>query len=154
MISQKTTIPNTLINRSFLFIALSFIITVAYRQKNRDSDWLKPIVKKHSISIELYSIYENNIVIGKKSVSESHEKYNNVIAIKNSSDNYYICTCESASYDISTRTLNLNNCTEEKFNKNSETTIPIRSEKHVSFSSNFEKKLYSKKKLKPEIKKK
>jgi beta-lactamase regulating signal transducer with metallopeptidase domain len=94
------------------------------QQDNNSGDWWKSIVEKHGINYESFTIHENFVIFGKKTIYNNLESFNDVVAISNDGYTYSIYKSKTASYDNKNRRLKINDCSIEKFDWNSRTTLP------------------------------
>jgi hypothetical protein len=108
------------------------------QQDGASNGWWKPIVKKHGITYDSYTIHGSFLILGKKTINNEIESFRDVTAIQNQANNYWIYKSKSASYDSKIKRLKIFDCTMEKFEKDSEKTEPLSSYKHISYSINFD----------------
>jgi len=141
------TLPNNSIGFSFskryvcLLIASIFTLTSYSQENNKSEDFWTTIAKKHNIKFDTYVLHENCFIIGDKEIVDEIETFKNVTVISNGSEDYWIYKGKAASYDPKTTTLKINDCTMEKFKKDSESIDPETSYKHINYSINFEKNI-------------
>ena len=130
-------------SKRYLYLLIVSVITLtSYSQENNKlEDFWTSIAQKHNIKFENYTLHENYFIIGDKEIIDNIENFKNVIVISNSSENYWIYKSETASYDIVSKTLKINDCTMKNFKKDSESIIPEKSYKHINYSINFEKNI-------------
>jgi hypothetical protein len=107
------------------------------QQGKASDDWWKPIVKKHGIKFEPYTIHENYLIIGEKTLKDGVENFKNSIAIKNDIKSYWIYNFKSATYDNKSSQLNIYGCTMEKFDMNSESKEPLSSYGNMTYKINL-----------------
>jgi bla regulator protein blaR1 len=107
------------------------------QQGKASDDWWKPIVKKHGIKFESYTIHENFLIIGEKTLTDNLETYKNSIAIQNANKSYWIFKFKSATYNNLSKQLNIYGCAMEKFNMNPESKEPLSSYKNITYKINF-----------------
>jgi len=125
----------------YLFFALCFTLTAFSQENNITEEWWSPITQKHDIKYDSYTLHGDCFIIGEKSVDGEIENFKDVTVISKGSENYWIYKSKTASYDPKTTTLKINNCTMEKFQKDSKSLEPEKSYKHINYSINFEKNI-------------
>ena len=141
------TLPKNSIGFSFLeryvylLIASIFTLTCYSQENNKSGDFWTTITKKHNIKFDTYTLHENCIIFGDKEIVDDIETFKNVIVISNGSEDYWIYKSKTASYDPKITTLKINDCTMEKFKKDSKLLDPEKSYKHINYSINFEKNI-------------
>jgi hypothetical protein len=121
-----------------LFIALCFALTAYSQEVSKTEEWWVPITQKHDIKYDSYTLLGEFFIIGEKSVDGEIEIFKNVTLIGEAPEYYYIFRAKTASYDPLTTTLEINNCTREKFKKDSKSLEPVESWEHIDYSANFE----------------
>lgn len=112
------------------------------QQDNNSDDWWKPIVKKHGINYESYTVHKYYVVLGKKTINGDIESFNDVVAISKSKeivDGYIIYKTKTASFDSKKNELTINDCTMDVFGWNSKSTEPVKSYTHILIVADFNK---------------
>lgn len=125
----------------YLFIACFIALTSYSQVDNKSEDWWTTITNKHEIKYDSYTLHGDCFIIGEKTVDGEIENFKDVTVISKGSENYWIYKSKTASYDPKTTTLKINNCTMEKFTKDSKSLEPEKSYKHINYSINFEKNI-------------
>ena len=110
---------------------------------NTSNQWWNPIVIKHGIKNESFTVHEQFVIFGKKTTSGDTESFTDVVAISNREDSTYcIYKSNTASYDINNKLLNIENCSMNIFKRGSKNTKPVESYANINFSADFIKSLY------------
>jgi hypothetical protein len=112
------------------------------QQDNNSDDWWKPVVKKHGINYESYTVHKYYVVLGKKTINGDIESFNDVVAISKSKevvDGYIIYKTRTASFDSKRNELTINDCTMDIFGWNSKSTEPVKSYTHILIVADFNK---------------
>jgi hypothetical protein len=112
------------------------------QQDNNSDDWWKPVVKKHGINYESYTVHNYYVVLGKKTINGDIESFNDVVAISKSKevvDGYIIYKTRTASFDSKRNELTINDCTMDIFGWNSKSTEPVKSYTHILIVADFNK---------------
>jgi hypothetical protein len=121
----------------------STLITKSVIQQDSNSDdWWKPVVKKHGIKYESYTVHNYYVVLGKKTVNGDIESFNDVVAISKSKeivDGYIMYKTKTASFDSKKNELTINDCTMDVFGWDSKITEPVKSYKHILIVADFNK---------------
>ena len=123
----------------YLFVALCFSLTAFSQDDNKTEEWWAPITRKHDLKYGSYTLHGDCFIMGEKSVDGEIENFKDVTVISKGAENYWIYKSKTASYDPQTTTFKINNCTMEKFKKDSKSLKPEKSYKHINYSINFEK---------------
>jgi len=135
---NKTSKLNLFLRFIFPIIALSFALTSHAQTVKNSEDWWTPIIKKHNIKFDSYTLHGDHFIIGDKINVGDMEIFKNVTVIPKSSDGYWIVKSETASYDSKTTILKINDCTMEKFIEDSNSLVPIESYDHTDLIINIE----------------
>ena len=112
------------------------------QQDNNSDDWWKPIVKKHEINYESYTVHKYYVVLGKKTINGDIESFSDVVAISKSKeiiDGYIMYKTKTASFDNKKNELTINDCSMDVFGWNSKITEPVKSYKHIIIIADFTK---------------
>ena len=111
------------------------------QQDNTSGDWWKPIVKKHGINYESYTVHNNYVIFGKKTINGDLELYYDVVAISKGIkvEGYDIYKTKTASYDSKKNELTINDCTIESFDWNSKSAEAVKSYTHILIVADFNK---------------
>jgi len=112
--------------------------SVILQDNNSDRWWLQ-IVKKHGINYKSYTIHNEFVIFGDKTIKNDLESFSNVIAISNDKDTYSIYRSKTASYDIKSHCLKIYDCTLERFFWNPSYTSTENPSYHKNISVNFAK---------------
>ena len=112
--------------------------SVILQDNNSDRWWLQ-IVKKHGINYKSYTIHNEFVIFGDKTIKNDLESFSNVIAISNDNDTYSIYRSKTASYDIKSHWLLIYDCTLERFFWNPSYTETENPSYHKNISVNFTK---------------
>jgi len=112
--------------------------SVILQDNNSDRWWLQ-IVKKHGINYKSYTIHNEFVIFGDKTIKNDLESFSNVIAISNDNDTYSIYRSKTASYDIKSHWLKIYDCTLERFFWNPSYTETENPAYHKNISVNFTK---------------
>lgn len=140
MNTTKKLISTSFIKKCY-FAIISFTLTVTtYSQQSKNSDnWWAPIVEKHGIEFKTYTMRENYFIIGEKTLDKGIEIFKNPTIISDSKGTYWIYKSKMAYYDTKNRTLKMDGCSMEKFDKNSNKIFPMSTYPCVNYLMNFEK---------------
>jgi hypothetical protein len=120
----------------------TLIVKSLIPQDTSSVDWWKPIVKKHGINYESYTVHKRFVILGKKTINGDIESFNDVVAISKSKeaiDGYIIYKTKSASFDSKKNELTINDCTMNVFGWNSKNTEPVKSYTHILIVADFNK---------------
>lgn len=111
------------------------------QQANISDQWWIPIVKKHGINYESFTVHGNFVIFGKKTINGDIESFNDVVAIENGkkAEAYIIFKSKTASYDSKSNALTINDCTMENFSRNSNNIEPLKSYTYIKFIADFNK---------------
>jgi hypothetical protein len=133
---------NTRTSTLSLLVFLLFICgtSLSYCQSNQaNEDWWKPIVKKHNINYESYTVHGQFVIFGKKVTTNDLESFSDVTLISNGKNNYTIYTSKEALYDMKSTVLRIYDCTMKVYDWNSISIEPSNTYNHISFRVNFTK---------------
>jgi len=108
-------------------------------QDNISNEWWLPIVKKHGINYESYTIRNEFVIFGKKTTNGDIESFNDVIAISSDKDNYCIYRSKTASYEIKSKWLKINDCSMEWYYWDPSYTSTLEPFYHKNVSINLDK---------------
>jgi beta-lactamase regulating signal transducer with metallopeptidase domain len=113
------------------------------QQGNISDQWWSPIVSKHGIKNDSYTVHDQFVIFGNKTTTGDIESYTDVVAISNRNDSTY-CIYKSniASYDNKNKMLNINDCTMNIFELYSNDTEPVKSYTNINFRVDFNKSIY------------
>ena len=123
---------------SFLIVLCFTLPAFAQENGKVDAKWML-ITQKHDIKSDSYTLHGDYFIIGKKSVDGKIENFKDVTVISIDSENYWIYLSETASYNSETKTLKINDCKMDKYQKNSKSLDPLQTFKHINYSVNLEK---------------
>jgi hypothetical protein len=113
------------------------------QQDNISDQWWKPIVSKHGINYESFTIHQQFVIFGNKTINDDIESFTDVVAISNRGDSTYcIYKSKTASYDIKNKVLDINNCTMDIFNWNSKPTEPVKLYADIKYRVDFVTGIY------------
>lgn len=122
----------------FAIIAITITATTSSQQSKISDNWWAPIVKKHGLEFKSYTMRENYFIIGEKTLDKSIEIFTNPTIISDSKGTYWIYKSKMAYYDTKNRTLKIDRCNMEKFDKNSNKIVPLSTYPCVNYLMNFE----------------
>ena len=113
------------------------------QQYNIPADWWKPIVKKHGINYEPFTVHNQFVIFGKKTINGDIESFSDVIVIEHGIKNegYVMMKSNTASYDRKSNELTIDDCTWELFNSDSKPTEPVKSYTHLLIKYDFNKNI-------------
>jgi beta-lactamase regulating signal transducer with metallopeptidase domain len=109
--------------------------------QNINSDqWWKPIVKKHGINSESFTVHQQFVIFGKKTIQGDIESFTDVVIIQNLKDSTYtyrIFKSKVASYDTKNKLFNIPDCTMNIFEWKSKNTEPLHSWTNINYKVDF-----------------
>lgn len=123
----------------FMVIAINLLAITLGQQGGVSDNWWKPIIKKHDLTLKSYTIHENCLIIGEKTLKNNIEFFTDVTIISNGKETYWIYKSKTATYDSKNRILEIQKCSMEKFDIKSDKTIPLSTYPRVYYLMNFEK---------------
>jgi len=123
----------------YLFVVSLVAITTNAQVDSKSKDWWTPITKKHDIKYDSYTLHKDCFIIGEKTVEGQLETFKDVTVISKGQGDYWIFKSKNATYDPTTTTLKIIDCTMEKFKTNSNSLEPGKSYKHINYTANLEK---------------
>jgi hypothetical protein len=112
-------------------------------QDNISDQWWNPIVSKHGIKNDSYTVHDQFVIFGKKTTTGDIESFIDVVAISHREDSTYcIYRSNTASYDSKNKMFNINDCTMNIFERYSKDTEPVKSYANINFRVDFNKSIY------------
>lgn len=113
--------------------------TSSLKQDINSADWWKSIANAHGINYNSYTVYQQFVIFGDKTINGDIESFTNVVAISKSKNGYVIYKSKTASYDNKNKLLEINDCSYDSFKWDSNLTEPAISLVNMNYRMDFVK---------------